>query len=103
MEQQYVAATKEAFFHSDKLIQKLEQFITNISMIFSPSDFILLIIFFQMQIIGYKGIQQRLTSHSISSDNLKTAVIGSEWLAQISKLFWTEDSKHTEIIFSPTR
>lgn len=56
-----------------------------------------------MQIIGYKGIQQRLTSHSISSDNLKTAVIGSEWLAQISKLFWTEDSKHTEIIFSPTR
>lgn len=71
-EQQYVVATKDPFFLSDKLIQKLEQFITNISM-FSQSDMILLITFFQTPIIGYKGIQQRLTSHSISTVNLKTA------------------------------
>lgn len=41
MEQQYIAAIKELFFHSDKLRQKLEQFITGISMMCSQSDVIL--------------------------------------------------------------
>lgn len=104
MEQQYVAAIKKPFFHTDKLTQKLEQLITNISMMFSQSDVILLI-FFQTPIIGYQGIHitlciKWLTSHSVSSDNLKTAW---QWLAQISKLFWIETSKHTEIIFFSTR
>lgn len=69
----------------DKLIQKLEQFITNTILIFSQSDIIVLTTFSfssKFQLFTIKALWQRLTSHSISIVNLKSA---QHWLAQYFK------------------
>lgn len=69
----------------DKLIQKLECFITNMILIFSQSDIMVLTTFSfssKLQLFTVKAFRQRLTSHSISIANLKTA---QQWLARYFK------------------